>query len=146
MSDGNVITDGFFILLILTIACGALWWILPESVEVEIAAILDRAIPLGKVRVPQDNASHAKARHGTDAEAVRACIDKGGMFSIWLQPNGKFLRLCQLPDAHYGVQVCKDVGSCFNEVTAFIKERISDPESLLKYLEDLGAEQVWPVP
>ncbi len=131
----NVATKGRFVLMCLVLLCGL----------VAVSTQLQR-IPLDTVRIPADNASHAIARHGPDAVAVRNCLDRGGTYQIWQQPNGNFLKICWMPTSNFGIQVCKDMGTCFDEVTAFVKERIFTTEDLQTYLNNAKAWIVWPIP
>lgn len=132
----DVAIKGSFVLVCLALLC----WGFIVAVQQQLPRL-----PLDTVRVPPDNASHAIARHGPDAIAVRNCLDRNGTYEIWQQPNGNFLKICWM-GPNFGIQVCKDVGDCFQEVTAFIKERILTTQDLKTYLDTAKAWIVWPVP
>jgi putative hemolysin len=87
--------------------------------------------------------NHAVVQHGAEAEAVRNCLNQNGPFAVWQKPDGRFLRLCQLPDGHFGAQICKDEG-CLHEITAYVKNKMTRIEQLIKYLENMGAKQIYP--
>lgn len=86
--------------------------------------------------------SHAIARHGADAEAVRACLDNGNQVAVWFNPyNEHYIRVCAMPEG-YGLQIVAYIKGQIEELTAFIKR--GDWQEVSKYLMDSGAFQTWP--
>ena len=143
-SQGNVFTDVFALGLLILLVVGLVCWIVPDDGARQVADVMQAALPLGDAAVIEG--VHATDKHGYEADAVRFCIREGGMFAIYQKPDGRFLRLCQFPDGVFGMQICADNGSgtCFHEITAFIKNKFHTLEQLLKYLDNMGATKVWP--
>jgi hypothetical protein len=142
--QGSIVTDGFFILLAVAVVCGLAWWVMPADWEIGFANTMQAALPLGDATVIEYD--HALS-HGADAIAVRQCLDQNGPFAIWQKPDGRFVRLCSMPDGKFGMQICAsdyNGGECFHEITSFIKNKFDKLEQLIKYLQNLGATQVWP--
>src|SRR3990167_6338782 len=62
--------------------------------------------------------SHAVDRHGTDAEAVRHCLNKNGPYMVFKNlSEPTWYLLCQIDKAKWGFQAVSRDG---NEKTAFI--------------------------
>ena len=132
--NGNIFADLLIIGVLILVGIG-IWngvgWVVNQARQIDWAT----------EQVVEHN--HAIVQHGADAEAVRNCLNQNGPFAVWQKPDGRFLRLCQLPDGHYGTQICKDEG-CLHEITAYIKNKMTRIEQLIKYLENMGAKQIWP--
>lgn len=139
---GSLFADLIFIGMALLAAAGLIWWIMPADWEAGAAEIMQAALPLGDATVIEHE--HAVMQHSAEAIAVRECINNGGMFAIYQKPDGRFVRLCNLPDGKFGMQICADSGDCFHEITAFIKNKFTRLEQLLQHLKNMGAAQVWP--
>lgn len=88
--------------------------------------------------------SHADEKHPAEAVRVRECLVNKGMHSLWKEPNrGTFLQVCQIDETQWGIRVCKSqVCSMEDEITAFIKGKMSRWDQVLKYLSNNGAIQV----
>lgn len=89
-------------------------------------------------------ASHADTKHPLEAKQVRDCLMSKGMHSLWVEKDrGTYLQVCQVADSKWGIRVCK-TAECraVDEITAFIKSKMSRWEQVLKYLENNGAELV----
>jgi putative hemolysin len=143
-NQGSIFSDVIFLGLCLLLLIGLAWWVMPESLERDIARAMQGALPLGDAVVIEYD--HALS-HGAEALAVRECLKKDGPFSVWQKPDGRFVRLCQLPDGKFGTQICAadyNGRDCFHEITSFIKNKFTRLEQLIKYLENIGATQVWP--
>jgi len=79
--------------------------------------------------------SHAVKRHGSEAEAIRKCLDNNGPFQIWRALDGEtFYRLCQLDDEQWGLQAITKEGNTWYEKTAFIRGDGSW-KALMEYLQ-----------
>lgn len=93
--------------------------------------------------------SHAAERHGaTTAETVRNCLNDRGEFARWVNPqSGYILRVCQLENGRFGVQVARGISNdVVDEVTAFVKEKMRDYADVARYLQNSGATQIWGPP
>src|ERR1043165_1317735 len=67
---------------------------------------------------------HAELRHGTDAQAIRNCLNNNGPEMTFRQRDGSFLLFCQLQDGRLGMQIvdkAKEWPHNWIERTAFIK-------------------------
>ena len=84
---------------------------------------------------------HADEKHPLESRIVRDCIAKNGVHSIWKQANGRILQLCQVSDTQWGVRIC-ETGLCTedDEVTAFLKDKMTRFEQVAKYLENKGCK------
>lgn len=79
--------------------------------------------------------SHAVLRHGEDAIAIRACLDKKGTYQLWKSKTDpdKFFRICELEPGKFGFQIVQCIIGGVCEKTAFIKGNGSWSE-LVRYL------------
>jgi hypothetical protein len=129
----------------LAVAVCLVWWVMPADWEQRFATMMDAALPLGDATVIEYE--HAIIGHNAEAIAVRDCLRQSGPFQVWQKPDGRFVRLCNLPDGKFGIQICQadyNGEECFHEVTAFIKNKFTKLEQLIKYLENIGASKVFP--
>lgn len=143
-NEGSWVSDIFVLCLCLAALFAVAWWVMPESMERDIARAMQAALPVGKVTVVEYD--HALV-HGADAIAVRQCLDNNGPFAVWQKPDGRFVRLCNLPDGRFGMQICAadyNGEECFHEITSFVKNKFDKLEQLIKYLQNIGSVQVWP--
>lgn len=84
--------------------------------------------------------SHGPLKHGALSIEVQKCLEKpGGTISVW-KKDGKILKVCQLPNRLYGVQVI--IENTDEELTSFCKEKMKTLEQVYKYLRNGGAEMV----
>lgn len=88
--------------------------------------------------------SHADEKHPEEAKRVRDCLMNKGMHSLWTEPNrGTFLQICQVGDSQWGVRVCKSEQCTIDdEITAFIKNKMSRWDQVLNYLKNNGAIRI----
>ena len=83
--------------------------------------------------------THAVARHGTEADQVRECMDRNGPIQRWAYPdNNRIVSVCQMPDGKFGIQVTERA----KEVTSFIKNRVRDIRQVEQYLVNRGAYRI----
>jgi hypothetical protein len=92
---------------------------------------------------------HAVEKHGSDALAIRKCLnDKGGADEIWRSFDQKtFYLWCHLPDGRWGfMAIVQDaIDRLWYESTSFVKGD-GTMETLLKYLEKFGTKFNGPYP
>lgn len=92
---------------------------------------------------------HAVEKHGSDALAIRKCLnDKGGADQIWRSFDKKtFYLWCQLPDERWGfMAIVQDaVDRLWYESTSFVKGD-GAMGNLLKYMEKFGTRFNGPYP
>jgi putative hemolysin len=85
--------------------------------------------------------THAVARHGSDARAIRKCIEQNGPQQVWRDREDNFFKLCQLPDGRFGVQIVKraaENGAKWVEKTAYVKGNGSW-QTVARWLDRMGA-------
>src|SRR3990172_9143089 len=92
---------------------------------------------------------HAVERHGSDALAIRKCLnDKGGADQIWRSFDKKtFYLWCQLPDGRWGfMAIVQDaIDKLWYESTSFVKGD-GTMGALLRYIEKFGTRFNGPYP
>ena len=92
---------------------------------------------------------HAVEKHGSDALAIRKCLnDKGGADEIWRSFDQKTVYLwCHLPDGRWGfMAIVQDaIDHLWYESTSFVKGD-GTMGTLLKYLEKFGTKFNGPYP
>ena len=92
---------------------------------------------------------HAVEKHGSDALAIRECLnDKGGADQIWRSLDKKtFYLWCHLPDGRWGfMAIVQDaIDRLWYESTSFVKGD-GTMGTLLKYLEKFGTRFNGPYP
>jgi hypothetical protein len=92
---------------------------------------------------------HAVEKHGSDALAIRKCLnDKGGADEIWRSFDKKtFYLWCHLPDSRWGfMAIVQDaVDRLWYESTSFVKGD-GTMGTLVKYLEKFGTRFSGPYP
>lgn len=92
---------------------------------------------------------HAVEKHGSDALAIRKCLnDKGGADEIWRSFDKKTYYLwCHLPEDRWGfMAIVQDaIDRLWYESTSFVKGD-GTMGSLLKYLEKFGSRFNGPYP
>ncbi len=94
---------------------------------------------------PED---HAQTRHGSDAVAIRQCIDRNGPYQVWRGKDKETWYLtCQLPDGRWGVRsvIWDKALRAFFEKTAFVPEDGAEGD-LLGYLAKWGTRWNGPLP
>jgi hypothetical protein len=85
--------------------------------------------------------SHAVARHGSDARAIRKCIEQNGPAQVWRDREDNFFKLCVLPDQRWGVQIVKrasENGAKWVEKTAYVKGN-GTWQTIARWLNRMGA-------
>ena len=92
---------------------------------------------------------HAVEKHGSDALAIRKCLnDKGGAEEIWRGFDKKtFYLWCHLPDDRWGfMAIVQDtIDRLWYESTSFVKGD-GTMGTLVKYLEKFGSRFNGPYP
>ena len=92
---------------------------------------------------------HAVERHGSDALAIRKCLnDKGGADEIWRSFDKKtFYLWCHLPDDRWGFMafVQDAIDRFWYESTSFVKGD-GTMGNLLRYMEKFGTKFNGPYP
>ena len=86
----------------------------PPNLTKLLSFIVMLAIGWGGVKL----ASHAVARHGSEAEAIRKCLeDNNGPMHVFKNQWNEFFLLCQLNDGRWGWQIVTEQGY---EKTAYV--------------------------
>jgi hypothetical protein len=92
---------------------------------------------------------HAVEKHGSDALAIRKCLnDKSGADEIWRSFDKKtFYLWCHLPDGRWGfMAIIQDaIDKLWYESTSFVKGD-GTMGALLKYIEKFGTKFNGPYP
>jgi hypothetical protein len=92
---------------------------------------------------------HAVEKHGSDALAIRKCLnDKGGADEIWRSFDNKtFYLWCHLPDGRWGfMAIVQDaIDQLWYESTSFVKGD-GTMGALLRYMEKFGTKFNGPYP
>lgn len=92
---------------------------------------------------------HAVEKHGTDALAIRKCLnDKGGAEEIFRSLDKKtFYLFCQLPDGRWGfMAIVQDaIDRLWYESTSFVKGD-GTRDALLRYIQKWGTKFNGPYP
>ena len=92
---------------------------------------------------------HAVEKHGSDALAIRRCLnDKGGADEIWRSFDNKtFYLWCHLPDGRWGfMAIVQDaIDKLWYESTSFVKGD-GTLGALLRYMEKFGTRFNGPYP
>jgi hypothetical protein len=92
---------------------------------------------------------HAVEKHGSDALAIRKCLnDQGGADQIWRSFDKKtFYLWCHLPDGRWGfMAIVQDlIDRLWYESTSFVKGD-GTLEALLRYMEKFGTKFNGPYP
>jgi len=92
---------------------------------------------------------HAVEKHGSDALAIRKCLnDKGGADEIWRSFDKKtFYLWCHLPDGRWGfMAIVRDaIDKLWYESTSFVKGD-GTMGALLRYMEKFGTRFNGPYP
>jgi hypothetical protein len=88
--------------------------------------------------------SHAVAKHGSDAVAIRRACDNGGEIQRWqaLERPGKFYRVCELSPTRFGIQIVECTRAGIRERSSFVLRAASGfaEGSLLRAHEYLKAK------
>jgi hypothetical protein len=80
---------------------------------------------------------HADKRHGVNAQTVRDCLEENGAVEELYNPETeRYARVCNLSNGGYGVRICSAYDGC--EITAFPKEKMSQLEQVVHYLQNVG--------
>jgi len=89
--------------------------------------------------------AHAQEKHGrTAVEQVRNCLSDKGAMQIWQNPDtGRYAFVCKIQPNLFGIQIAiPDADGVWQEITAFIKRKMSRIEQVEKYLENAGYVKV----
>ena len=125
------------ILLVLALALGgflaATGQISLEEFDAGIKSIHDE---LQNPIVFSSNNNHADEKHGSEAQEVRDCIDNIGPLHSFFNPNtGRFADVCLISNYRFGIKITEETGE---EVTAFIKNKMTTIKQVLRYIENCG--------
>jgi hypothetical protein len=86
--------------------------------------------------------SHAVEKHGTKADLVRQCIDRGDdVLGVYQHSEDKQKELClvKLGEKLYGIQIrANKPGGRVEEITAFVKEKLTKLEQVKNYIRNSG--------
>lgn len=78
---------------------------------------------------------HATQRHGNDAENVRKCLENfGGIHMFYNPETNRFAEICFMENGKFGIQITEEE----NEITSFIKNKMSSLRQVFQYLENTG--------
>ncbi len=88
------------------------------------------------------DAAHATAKHGTEADAIRRCLENNGPVQQWqkLMPDGslspdRFFLVCQLEEDRYGVQLVERTAEgAWKEITSYIPKGTGTGAKVMAYL------------
>lgn len=74
------------------------------------------------------------------ANDVRECLNGDSQnYHMFKNPETNRMALCvQLPSGKWGIQIIEEVDGVFEEVTSFIKNKMSKIEQVIKYLNNRG--------
>lgn len=129
-------------LLLLLTAAVALIFLAWTAAKVPTVAA---AIPIPPIQYQP----HSVERHGTDALAIRKCLeDKKGAGEIWRSFDNKtFYLWCQLPDGRWGfMAIVQDaIDRLWYESTSFVTGD-GTRQSLLRYMEKFITRYNGPYP
>lgn len=79
--------------------------------------------------------NHATEKHGNEAELVRKCLNDFGGIHKFFNPNtNRYAEICFMEAGKFGIQITEDE----NEITSFIKNKMSTLKQVLYYLENTG--------
>ena len=87
--------------------------------------LLGLALALGLVlAINVQPSQHAVERHGTDALAIRNCLDSNGPTEVWRHKTekDKFIEICQLDDGRWGMRIIRKAEEKFYEITCFCRD------------------------
>ena len=88
--------------------------------------------------------SHADLKHGSEAATVRQYLDNGNRIEVWWNPsNAHRIELCQVDKDLYGLRVLKNVDGKWEEITDFLKSKMSNLSQVEQYLTNSGATKIW---
>jgi hypothetical protein len=84
--------------------------------------------------------THAVAKHGTGAEAVRRCMNDTGPIETWVSmKTGRQYHVCKIDQTTFGIMITDGT----REVTAFIKEKLTRLSQVQQWLRNCGAEKIY---
>jgi len=77
-------------------------------------------------------------------EQLRNCLSDQGAMQIWQNPDtGRYAFVCKIQPNLFGIQIAiPDADGVWQEITAFIKRKMSRIEQVEKYLENAGYVKV----
>lgn len=115
-----------------------LWPILLAVVVISVIFVLTASPPVVDLA-----RSHAELRHGTQAEQVRECIQRKGILQEWYNPlTNRYARVCQLKPTLFGLQIVQQRGGVWQEVTSFLKSKLTRLDQVEQYLRNTGYEKI----
>lgn len=87
--------------------------------------------------------SHAVERHPGDAEQVRNCLNDKGTLQVWMNPEtGRVANVCQIDPTLFGIQIIQKAQDGWDELTAFVKHKMSRCDQVMQYLRNTGYIQL----
>lgn len=89
--------------------------------------------------------SHGVTKHEEEAIITRNCLDNNGPNMVFQKTRNanRFLRICQIDDNLWGIQIVDKIGKKFEEVTAFFRE--GDLESVSHYAVSSKTRLFWQI-
>ena len=114
-------------------ASGQIMWVSRTSLPQEV---LDNVLLLeadGEVILK----THANDRHGFDADKARNCLTDPEK-TIFYNPDTNRYGVACFTDGDWAVIILDKIGRNFEEVTSFLKEKMSRLDQVAKYLSNRG--------
>lgn len=87
------------------------------------------------------SSSHGEAKHHDAAVMVHTCILKKGVMQEWINlglETDRRARICEIQPGKYGIQVIENKDGTWREVTAFIKDKMTSIDQVMRYLSNAG--------
>lgn len=87
--------------------------------------------------------SHGVDRHKEEAIETRNCLNNNGPNMVFqkIHNANRFLRICEIGENLWGIQVVDRIGKEFHEKTAFFRE--GDFESVVHYAKSSKTKVFW---
>ena len=88
--------------------------------------------------------SHGIEKHQDSAVSVRQCMDKNGPLQTWFNPTtNRIAYICQVAPNVFGVQIVEQgTDGVMKEITAFVKNKMTRIEQVMKSMENAGYVQM----
>ena len=86
--------------------------------------------------------SHGELKHGvTAASTIDTCFQQNGTYQEWVNPTtGRHARICKLDNGKFGIQIIEKVDGVWQEITKFVKEKMTCWDQVAQYLKNTGYE------
>lgn len=105
-----------------------------------LIAVIGLVFLLPVIKIPS---RHAFNSHAADYIEVNQCMENGGKIQTWFnKTTNRVAQLCQVNEKRFGIEITERNGNVIDQITAYIKNKMTTLRQVENYLLNTGYECV----